>query len=510
MSKASTKNCLGISYQQFKQKAEKEIIVSNYCEIFADLDTPVSLYAKLRKKSNQAFLFESVVGGENIGRYSLIGYKALETLAQGSYDELAAEISRYASKDELPFFHKGFVGFFSFESFASIEKKLEIKQKDFSEDSKQIAELPEMYMLLVGTLLVFDKVKNKIFLISNQKLSSKDEAVIKTAYEKSENELAELLEIIDDNNDLSRLNIDFEQDVDFKGDFKSNTGFENFAKMVRVAKERILEGDIFQVVLSHRLSAEISLDPLNLYRVLRSMNPSPYLFIYNVETKSGTQTLLGSSPEMLVKSQRVQIADGKDEFHAEIRPIAGTYPRGKTIAEDEKNAAMLLADEKERAEHVMLIDLARNDLGRVAKAGSVELAQNMLIENYSHVMHIVSSVIAKLEAGKNIQEDSRVGVDLLKACFPAGTLSGAPKCEAIEIINELELEPRGPYGGTIGYFSLDGSMDSAIMIRTILLQKNKLFIQAGAGIVADSQEESEFQETYNKASALMKVVKLAS
>lgn len=481
---------LGISFDEFRSQFKDNNVISNYL-ILDNMDNidPVAVYAELHKDSADAFMFESVEGSEKIARYTFIGYKPLELIKTGSYDDLAKRLEELSSSSILPFFHKGYVGFFSFESVADIEPKLKCSKYDS----------PHMYMQLVGSLVVFDRISNQIYLIANVQALS--EADLEPLYRQTLTTLLELQTRLK----IAKVlpNIDFDVSFSKAISFESNTGKDNFYDMVAKAKNHILEGDAFQIVLSHKLSANLSLDPLLAYRVLRRVNPSPYLFIYNVQNFAGINfSLVGSSPEMLVKSER----NVQGEYRAEIRPIAGTYPRGKTEAEDEMNAKTLLLDEKERAEHVMLIDLARNDLGRVAEPGSVVVAQRMIIEKYSHVMHIVSSVVAKLKS--SIGSNARLGVDLLKACFPAGTLSGAPKLEAIDIITDLEPEARRSYGGVIGYFSLDGVVDSAIMIRTLVVEANRVQVQAGAGIVADSIPENEYQETFNKAGALIKVVNI--
>ena len=477
-----------LSLQEFKQIASTKKIVSNWIELLADLDTPVGIYAKLRAKSQDAFLFESVVAGERIGRYSLIGYKALERFScfkenTNPYDLLEKRLSELSDTTipQLPFFHQGFVGFFSFESSAAVEPTLNLRANKY----------PDLSLLLVGSLVVFDHVKQKIYLIQNILIDPK--LSLETQYQSSIEGIEELERIVLEKSSLPRLDLGAVNELDFK----SNTGKEKFFTMVNKAKQHILDGDVFQIVLSHKLTAEIDSDPLQLYRILRTVNPSPYLFIYNVPDYDFT--LVGSSPEMLAKTFRAD----DNSIWAEIRPIAGTYKRSNCSQEDGLLEEKLLADPKEMAEHVMLVDLARNDLGRVCENGTVTVPQQANIEKYSHVMHIVSSVIGKLAKTKS-------GIGLLKACFPAGTLSGAPKVEAIKIISQLEVETRGPYGGTIGYFALDGMMDTAIMIRTLVVEQNQVTIQAGAGIVADSSPESEWQETYNKANALIAVAKQAS
>ena len=418
-----------------------------------------------------------MLGGEQVGRYSIIGYSSLEKIisdhdsSEDPYKLVEERILRHDSAEPyLPFFHKGYVGFFSFESIRHIEPSITIKK------SKH----PIAYMILVGLLVVFDHVKQKLFLIDNSYSNNTKEALER---------LDSLKGIIASESNLERLNESKNHST--KIELESNTGKERFLEIIKQGKKYIHEGDCFQVVLSHKLSKQARIDPLAAYRRLRTINPSPYLFLFNFNDSS----LVGSSPEMLVKTKR----QSNGSFQAEIRPIAGTYKRGENEVEDIEQAQKLMNDPKERAEHVMLIDLARNDLGRVCENGSVIVAETMTIEKYSHVLHIVSSVIGTLKKAY----DLRAGVQSLRACFPAGTLSGAPKVNAIKIIEELETEARGPYGGTIGYFGLDGSIDTAIMIRTILVEPDKVTVQAGAGVVADSDPESEWQETYNKANALI-------
>ncbi len=530
---------MGIGFEEFELLARNNKVISNYAELdltaslseslaqnpsSGTLD-PAAIYAELRKHSADAFMFESVEGSEKFARYTFIGYKPLAIMDSGSYDELACALESLESQAQLNFFHKGYVGFFSFESVADIEPSLSCAR----------ANQQPMYMQLVGSMIVFDRVLAKIFLIANSRIGSAsancefrvgyensgsqiDE--LKFNYQETEAKLKELETLIKQAKPLAPLDIDLALNLDDllkrpkAVQFSSNTGKEKFCEMVVKAKNHILEGDAFQIVLSHKLSANLVLDPLLVYRILRQVNPSPYLFIYNARGYA----LVGSSPEMLVKSTK----DSSGDYFAEIRPIAGTYPRGKSPAEDKANEEALLRDTKEIAEHVMLIDLARNDLGRVAEAGSVTVAQRMIVEKYSHVMHIVSSVVAKLKVidnsnrvkakveGESSGVSATLGVKLVKACFPAGTLSGAPKIEAINIITELEAEPRRSYGGAIGYFSLDGLVDSAIMIRTLRINASSVEVQAGAGIVADSNPDSEYQETYNKANALIKVVNLCA
>lgn len=501
----------GLSFKEFCALSQKELIVSNWMEVLADLETPVSIYSKLREASKDAFLFESVEGGEKIGRYSIIGYKPLKSFAsydEDPYQKLELELKKYQdlnNHDQLPFFHKGYVSYLAFETVKYAEPRLQ--------GQLQKHRLPEMYALLVGSLAVFDHAKHKLYLISNIFIDKKDEdpnakldeGYLRGLYEKSIQEIKQLKEQISISHQLENIPMETISLSPQKIDFESNTGKEEYMKMVNKAKDYILEGDIFQVVPSHRMTAKVKVDPLHAFRILRTINPSPYLFLFNINSQDRDQkpisfSLVGSSPEMVVKNTK---DPSSSEFIAELRPIAGTYPRGKNPQEDDEFAAKLLKDQKEIAEHVMLVDLGRNDLGRVCKNNSIEVAENMVIEKYSHVLHIVSSVIGKLK-------DEHSGIGLLKACFPAGTLSGAPKIRAMEIIAELEKDPRGPYGGCIGYFSLDKSIDTAMIIRTMLIEDDQVTIQAGGGVVADSDPEKEYQETLNKAGALMKVVSLTA
>lgn len=493
----------GIDFQEFKALAAKQSLVTNWIEVLADLDTPVSVYSQLEASGSGTFLFESVIGGEKIGRYSFVGYKALEvieTYNENPYKLLETKLEALnLASNQLPFFHQGYVGYFSFESIASIEPSLKMKTSIY----------PQMYMILAGSMIVFDNVSNKFYIVVNSlidKSKINDNKYLQKTYDDSITEIKHIKKLIDQKINLERLEINENSSFDVK-DFNSNTGTEEFQVMVNQAKKHIKEGDIFQVVLSHKLSRKIKVDPLKVYRILRTVNPSPYQFIYNLKLKNGQRlSLVGSSPEMLVKATH-KLDDKDQEFlEAEIRPIAGTYKRGTNEIEDKELINKLLKDPKEIAEHVMLMDLARNDLGRVCENGSIKVAENMIVEKYSHVLHIVSSVLGKIKKSLGLKS----GLKLLQACFPAGTLSGAPKVEAIKIITELEKEARGPYGGTIGYFGLDGMVDSAIMIRTLLISHDSVEVQAGAGIVADSDPVKELQETYNKAGALIKVIGLAS
>ncbi len=451
---------------------------TNYRELSSDLDTPVALYAKIKNKFDDAFLFESIIGGEQLARYSLIGFRALDIIktyandTSNPYELLSQKLAANYQKSDLDFFHIGYVGIFSFESIRRFEPSLK----------PQNSSSPECYLMLPGSLIVIDNATQKLYLVDNYN-DSVDE---------SDKRLSNVEAIISSAIELERIDTSRENITDDLNGFTSNTGKESFLDIVDLCKKHIHEGDVFQIVPSHKLRKNIQVDPLKVYRRLRTINPSPYMFIFNFEQT----TLVGASPESLVKSIWEQ-----DALKAFVKPIAGTYKRGKTFAEDAELIEKLSNDPKEIAEHVMLIDLARNDLGRVAQAGTVKIEEKMSIEKYSHVMHIVSTVSAKLKPEAD-------PVQLLQACFPAGTLSGAPKIEAVRILSELEKEPRDYYGGCIGCFAFDKSINTAITIRTLVIEPDRVTIQAGAGIVADSQPELEWQETINKASALISALDL--
>lgn len=499
---------LRLSETEFIHQAKSgETLITNFTSLLSDTDTPVSIYAKLSKHFKDCFLFESVLGGEKLGRYSFIGAEAINKFCsfkndeKNPFDEIEKLLTEYKNKSpennfqtsELDFFHQGFVGFFSFESMQRIEPCLDLQESP----------LPECFLYLTGSLIVFDHIEQKLYVIVNSLITDSDEAALKELYRLSTEKINRLITIISEESDLERIPSIDKNSKEFSTDiFKSNTEKSRFLEIIEKAKEHILEGDIFQVVLSQRFFIEQSIDPLSAYRLLRSLNPSPYLYLFNVDmshTNLESFSIVGSSPEMLIKSESLN----NEEIWAELRPIAGTYRRGKNNSEDTALAAKLLQDTKEVAEHVMLVDLGRNDLGRVSENGTIHVAESMVIEKYSHVLHIVSSVKGKLRQDIN-------SIDLLKACFPAGTLTGAPKVEAIKIISELETEARGPYGGCIGYIDLNGTINVAIMIRTIIVEKTKASIQCGAGVVADSIPESEYQETFNKARALMEVLAILS
>ncbi len=460
-------------------------------ELFADLDTPLSVYLKLANQP-YSYLLESVVGGERFGRYSFIGLPArtrlkivgnhtevicndevIETHQGNPLDFIESFQQRYRAPANkmLPRFLGGLVGYFGYETIAYIEKKLASAQKPDEIGA------PDIQLLLSEELVVVDNLSGKLFLVvyANTELNN--------AYQIAADRIHTLRMAL-----REPAKIPLQGRAPSVSQMTSGFGEEAFKAAVLKAKDYIIDGDIMQVVLSQRMSLPFEESPLSLYRALRSLNPSPYMFFYHF----GDFHIVGASPEILVRLEDDTVT---------VRPIAGTRPRGKTRLEDEALAAELLADPKEIAEHIMLMDLGRNDAGRVAQTGSVTVTDKMVIERYSHVMHIVSSVEAKLKPGMS-------NIDVLKATFPAGTVSGAPKVRAMEIIAELEPVKRGIYSGAVGYLGFNGDMDVAIALRTAVVKDKVLYMQAGAGIVADSVPESEWQETLNKARAVLRAAEL--
>lgn len=481
--------------KKFTELAKKGNLIPVYREIFSDLETPVSAYIKLGG-SEYSYLLESVEGGDKWGRYTFLGsdpanvftYKK-DTVTFTRYNETTTykaegdplhELKKIMSKFKpvevkgLPRFFGGAVGFLSYDSVRFFEKMPETVEDEL--------DTPDAVFILTDTILIFDNVANTIKVVSNAFI---DDEGVDAAYDKAIGKIDKII------NKLKGPVPYFET---VKGDpsairFEGNIDQETFERNVLKCKEYILEGDIFQVVLAQRMKTTLHVPPFQVYRALRTINPSPYMYYLNL----GGLSIVGASPESLVR-----VEDGI----VEVRPIAGTRPRGADISEDLKLSEELLADEKERAEHIMLVDLGRNDVGRVAIGGSVNVNELMKIEKYSHVIHIVSNVRGKIKPGVD-------AYDALRATFPAGTLSGAPKIRAMEIIEEMEGTRRGVYGGAIGYFSFSGNMDVAIAIRTLQIQGNTAYLGVGAGIVADSVPASEYQETINKGKALMKAVELA-
>jgi anthranilate synthase component 1 len=466
-------------------------------EAFADLETPLTLYLKLAQSQNggkNTFLLESVVGGERFGRYSFIGLPAttllrsygtrievvkndevIETLEGNPLDFIAQFQSRYkvAISPGMPRFCGGLAGYFGYDTVRHIEKRLA------DSTPKDDLGLPDIQLLLTEELAVIDNITGKLYLIVYADPTQPE------AYSKTRQRLKSL-------RDMLRRTVDAPvTSASVRTEIKRDFAKDDYLKAVAKAKEYIMAGDLMQVQIGQRLRKPYVDSPLMLYRALRSLNPSPYMYFYNF----GDMQIVGSSPEILVRNE-ADAANG-DRKKITIRPLAGTRPRGSTPERDAQLAKELLADPKEIAEHVMLIDLARNDIGRIATTGSVKVTDQMVIEKYSHVQHIVSNVEGQLQPGLS-------NLDVLRATFPAGTLSGAPKVRAMEIIDELELTKRGIYGGACGYLSFGGEMDVAIAIRTGVIKDGTLYVQAAAGIVADSVPELEWEETENKARAVLR------
>ncbi len=467
------------SKEEFLKYSKKYNLIPVYREVLADLETPVSCFLKLQERP-YSFLLESVEGGEKMARFSFIGASCTQVLktqaGQDPLPPLEALLKRYQEAPVLglPPFSGGAVGYLGYDVVRTIEK---IPNKN-----QDIYGIPESVFMISDVVLAFDHIQKKIKVICNAHLdgSLDPEKVYERAVQKIEEEIALL------RRPLASKELSFELSSGKELRFESNFSKKEFTSIVLKAKEHIKRGDIFQVVLSQSLKTKIKSEPFEIYRSLRSINPSPYMFYLNCKDFS----LIGSSPEVHVRCENRQ---------AMLRPIAGTRPRGVDPKKDAALEKELLADTKEKAEHLMLVDLGRNDLGRVCEYKSVRVPEFMVIERYSHVMHIVSLVEGVLKKGKTI-------FDLLKATFPAGTISGAPKVRAMEIIDQLENQKRGFYSGVVGYFSFSGNLDTCITIRTILAKGGTAYVQAGAGIVVDSIPTKEYQETLNKARALLKAI----
>ena len=485
--------------KEFKEKSKQGNLIPVYKEVLADLDTPVSAYMKMCG-GEYSFLLESVEGGEKWARYCFLGFdpsiiisiKGNEVVVEKNGQAksilitqgnplvgLKDILARYQPVDVegLPRFSGGAVGFVSYDMVRSFE--------DLPEDTVDDLQVPDARFVITDTLLIFDNVAQTIKIVSNAHVDNEN-------IEESYNQAVKNIDAIE-----KKLRTSLPVDVNNKKSPKidslncieSNFKKEHFINSVQKIKNYILEGDVIQVVLAQRLKFNISKDPFTIYRALRSINPSPYMYYL----KFGDLEIVGSSPEILVRLEGEKI---------EVRPIAGTRKRGQSEEEDQALENDLLNDEKELAEHIMLVDLGRNDVGRVAKTNSVSVNEKFTIERYSHVMHIVSNVQGELKKGLD-------GYDVLAATFPAGTLSGAPKVRAMEVIEELEPTRRGLYGGAVGYISFNGNMDTAIAIRTLLIKNKTAYLGVGAGIVADSIAENEFEETMNKGKALLKAIELA-
>ena len=485
--------------EEFREKSKQGNLIPVYKEVLADLDTPVSAYMKMCG-GEYSFLLESVEGGEKWARYCFLGFdpsiivsiKGNEVVVEKNGQKestlvtkgnpltgLKDVLSRYqpVEVDGLPRFSGGAVGFVSYDMVRSFE--------DIPDDTEDDLQVPDARFIITDTLLIFDNVTQTIKIVSNAYI---DKESIEESYDQAVKNINTIEQKLKTNLPDDVTNSE-PSNIDSLSCIESNFEKENFISAVNKIKDYILEGDVIQVVLAQRLKFSISKDPFTIYRALRSINPSPYMYYL----KFGELKIVGSSPEILVRLEDEKI---------EVRPIAGTRKRGKSEDEDRTFEIELLSDEKELAEHIMLVDLGRNDVGRVAKTNSVTVNEKFTIERYSHVMHIVSNVLGELKEGFD-------SYDVLAATFPAGTLSGAPKVRAMEIIEELEPTKRGLYGGAVGYISFSGNMDTAIAIRTLLIKNNTAYLGVGAGVVADSVPEIEFEETMNKGKALLKAIELA-
>jgi anthranilate synthase component 1 len=480
------------SFDEFKDLAQRGTFVPVYKEIVADMLTPVSAFLKVAEHSDYAFLLESVEGGEQVARYSFLGKDPFLILRARGGKTIVDRAGERSESDQpfvatlrelmagfhapfvsgLPRFTGGAVGYLGYDAAAWFEP---VELQSTTEESDEAG------FMLFDTVLAFDHVRHRILIIANARITG-DEA-LESLYQFAcariefvERELERAL-----SKPTARTGAGLE--------VTSNVSRDEFERMVRTAKEHIAAGDIYQVVLSQRFEAALNADPFTVYRALRHVNPSPYMYFLKV----GDRSIVGSSPEMLVRAEGRRI---------QTHPIAGTRPRGRTEEEDQRLAEELKRNEKERAEHVMLVDLGRNDLGRVSSYGSVRVPTYMTIERYSHVMHLVSIVEGKLD-------DRSDRLDALVACFPAGTVSGAPKVRAMEIISELENQRRGVYAGAVGYVDFAGNLDFCITIRTVVIENGRAYVQAGAGIVADSNPTAEYEETRDKARAVIRALELA-
>ncbi|TCO71858.1 anthranilate synthase component I [Chromatocurvus halotolerans] len=469
-------------------------------EVLADVETPISTYRKLAE-GPYSYLFESVQGGEKWGRYSIIGLPCRTRLVVRGHrveewhdgarrehhevgdplDFIEAYAGRYrcAPLPDMPVFHGGLVGYFSYDTVRYVEPRLA------ASCPPDVMGTPDILLMLSDEVLVFDNLAGTLRLVVNVDPAEPDALAVGQA------RLSELVARLPRQMpELPAVDLDARDEAALESHARSSLQREDFEAAVETVREYVLAGDVMQVVPSQRLSVPFTAPPLNLYRALRNLNPSPYLYFLDLDDFQ----VVGSSPEILARLQQGEVT---------VRPIAGTRRRGRTEAEDAALEAELLADPKEIAEHLMLIDLGRNDVGRIAETGSVTLTENMLVERYSHVMHIVSNVTGRLLPGKT-------AMDVLRATLPAGTLSGAPKIRAMQIIDELEPVKRGVYGGAVGYLSWAGDMDTAITIRTAVIKDGELHVQAGAGVVADSVPASEWEETLNKARAVLRAASMAT
>ena len=480
------------TFDEFRELAQRGTFVPVYKEIVADMLTPVSAFLKVAEHSDYAFLLESVEGGEHVGRYSFLGKDPFLILRSKGGRTIVDRAGQTAESDQpfiaalrelmagfhapfvpgLPRFTGGAVGYLGYDAAAWFEP---VTLQSTTESDEEAG------FMLFDTVLAFDHVRHRILIIANARITGDEE--LESLYQFA----CAKIDFVE--RELERALSKAPRTDAGAFEVTSNVSKAEFEQMVRTAKEHIAAGDIYQVVLSQRFEAPFAADPFTVYRALRHVNPSPYMYFLRV----GSRSIVGSSPEMLVR------VEGR---RAETHPIAGTRPRGRTEDEDVRLAEELKRNEKERAEHVMLVDLGRNDVGRVSEYGSVRVPTYMALERYSHVMHLVSIVEGKLDG----QHDR---LDALVACFPAGTVSGAPKVRAMEIISALENQRRGVYAGAVGYLDFAGNLDFCITIRTVLIERGRAYVQAGAGIVADSNPAAEYEETRDKARAVIRALELA-
>ena len=491
------------TFEEFRKVSQDGNVIPVYETLLADTETPVSVYLKIQKESPYSFLLESVEGGEKVGRYSFIGFNPFMSFSiRGkkftleTFHEDVRVLPTVVSQDDhplvalkkifnhiktvriagLPRFSGGAVGFFGYESVQLVEDVPVLDGDDF--------DLPDALLLFYDVVLVFDNLQHQLFIVSNAYLQAgeRSEQALLAEYVKAAAEIAHVKQLLTQpvpgEMGAARLH----------GPIRHVTSETQYCSSVERAKQYIIEGDIFQVVLSQRLEQKATVAPFDLYRSLRIINPSPYMYFLQCRDLS----IIGASPEMLVR-----VDDGR----VETRPIAGTRRRGRTKDEDDRLEDELRQDPKERAEHLMLVDLGRNDLGRICSYGSIGVEEYMSVEKYSHVMHLVTSVKGKLRSGLS-------QIDALFSCFPAGTLSGAPKVRAMQIISELEQLRRSVYGGTVAYIDFSGNLDSCIAIRTVVMRGDVIRFQAGAGIVYDSKPEREYEETLEKLRANLKALDL--
>ena len=497
----------------FKELANDHNLIPVYREISADLETPVSAYLKTAT-GKHSFLFESVEGGENLARYSMLGTEPSEVLTTGAgteygevdpLDLLRERMStvKYAHVEGLPKFHGGAVGYLAYDTIRYFEPTVPPIS-----DAKSGLDIPEAVFMMTDTILIFDHVRHSIFVVSHAAINGDIDAAYERATAKIEEVISRLEQPVapssarrnflptsgftsrDPNLDYSSVGHPDQSPIEggeITGQpYIPNMSREYYGEAIAKCKQAIEEGEVIQIVFSQRLARRTPVKPFDMYRSLRAINPSPYMFFLELD---GFE-IVGASPELLT-----QVIDGKMAVH----PIAGTRPRGTTPEHDDELERELINDEKEVAEHVMLLDLGRNDVGRVSKPGSVNVEQSFEIERYSHVMHIVSHVTGELS-------DQYDMFDAMKAAFPAGTVSGAPKVRAMQLIAELEPDKRGPYSGAVGYFSYTGNMDTAISLRTMVMKDGVAYLQAGGGIVADSDTQMEYEETLHKMGALMRAI----